>query len=368
MSGIAGIAGPSASVEELTHRGPDGQWSQQRPSYALGVCTAELGPDKGIGYVQDGELTVLFDGEVYNERPDGVSDVEVAAQLYRDHGRTFGAHLQGAFACAVWDSGEVVLTRDSVGIRPLYWGRDDGGGLVFSSELKAMVGLVSEVYELHPSTAFSSESEVQSYLPVHPPVSAPRSPVEGMQVLRELLFRATDRRLRDGAVGGMLLSGGLDSSIIAAIANELQPGLPAITVGIEGAPDLENAALMAEHLGVEHHVKIFGADEIRDLIPRAIYTLESFDEDCVSGAIANLVASETAHALTNCILSGEGGDELNGGYLLLKELPNDEARRKMMEKLIEVAYNTALQRLDRAMMGNSINYRTPFLDSEVTAF
>lgn len=152
------------------------------------------------------------------------------------------------------------------------------------------------------------------------------------------------------------------------MAHEIKPGLPTFTVGVEGAPDVANAAIMAKHIGEEHNIKIFGADEIRATVPKAVYALESFDEDCVSGAIVNLITSEWVAERTSCILSGEGGDELNGGYLLLKQLPDDEARRRTMLKLIEIAYNTALQRLDRAMLGNSLNYRTPFLDAEVIAF
>ncbi|MGD8237190.1 MAG: asparagine synthase-related protein [Armatimonadota bacterium] len=375
MSGIAGVIGENAStasvsvmLEALRHRGPDGQWTGEVNECALGACTSDLGPEKGTGHARDDTTVLVFDGEIYNERPEGTSDAQVALELYQQHGRLFAAHLHGAFACAVCDDGDLVLARDSVGIRPLYWGEDDEGSLHFASECKALARIVTTVQELSPATVFSLKAGVQSYLPVYPPVSMPGTVEEAKLELRRLLFGATERRLADGAVGGALLSGGLDSSIIAAIAHELKPDLKAFTVGIEGAADLENAACMADYLGIEHTVQLFGPQDIKQLVPTAVYALESFDEDCVSGAIANLVASELAFKETNCILSGEGGDELNGGYLLLKDLPNDEARRRTMDRLIDVAYNTALQRLDRAMMYNSINYRTPLLDTEVTAF
>jgi asparagine synthase (glutamine-hydrolysing) len=178
-----------------------------------------------------------------------------------------------------------------------------------------------------------------------------------------------ERRLEDGAVGACLLSGGLDSSIIAAAVKALGADMPLLTVGYQGgAPDVENAKLVAEHLGMKHEVLAFGKKEIEKLVSRAVNTMESFDEDCVSGTISNLFASELASRTTNCILSGEGGDELFGGYHLLKDVPTESGRLLMMRRLVDVAYNTAVQRLDRSMMGNSINYRTPFIDTEVMAF
>ncbi len=375
MSGIAGIIGSEASVETVSgmierirHRGPDGEWVHQLRGCALGACESKLGAKNRPAHARAGDVVLLFDGEIYNDREDGVSDAEVALREYLRAGTLFVRNLRGAFACAVWDGDDLILTRDPVGIRPLYFGSNGDSSVAFGSELKSLVGMVSRVQEIRPGTIVSMKNGVQDYLPNHPNVTVPSDAEAAAKALREHLIAATERRLADGAVGGMLLSGGLDSSIIAAIANEIKPGLPAFTVGVEGAPDLANAKTMAEYLGVEHVVKVFGTEEIRRLVPKAVPALESFDEDCVSGAIANMVASKLAGERTNCILSGEGGDELNGGYLLLKDLPDPESRRTAMQNLIDVAYNTALQRLDRAMMTNSMNYRTPFLDSEVTAF
>jgi asparagine synthase (glutamine-hydrolysing) len=198
----------------------------------------------------------------------------------------------------------------------------------------------------------------------------PSDPAVAAAKLRNLLVASVERRLADGAVGGMLLSGGLDSSVIVAIAHQFKPDIPAYTVGLKGgdAPDLENAALMAEHLGIELKQYLFSPEEISALVEEAVWKLESFDEDCISGALSNLHASALASEDTNCIFSGEGGDELFGGYHLLKELPTEYERLKMMHKLVDIAYNTAVQRLDRGMFGNSLNYRTPFIDTDVVAF
>jgi len=373
MAAIAGVLGPAppdlaeTMLQALHHRGPDTLRLLKDEAFQGGVRAAELSNARGDGFAQEGRLAVLLDGDIYNARAAGESDADVALALYKEHGRGFAACLEGVFACAVIEEGGLLLARDAVGVRPLYRGTTGDGGLCFASEMKALVGLSEDVAELPPATTYSSRTGLAGYLPRYPEIAISESFDEAAQALRGQLTRAVQRRLADGAVGACLLSGGLDSSIIAAVAHALGADVPLVTVGMEGAPDLENARIMAEHLGIEHHVLLYDAAQIRQAVPRALWMLESFDEDCVSGAISNLFASAKARELTGCILSGEGGDELFGGYLLLKDLPTDAERLGMMRRLIEIAYNTAVQRLDRAMMGNAIHYRTPFIDTEVIA-
>ena len=375
MAGVAGILGNGTEsrtvrrmLQAIEHRGPDTLRMHQAEQFCGGVRASELSAHRGDGFAQDDGITVLFDGDIYNARDNGESDAGVALKLYKQYGRTFASHLQGVFACGVCDGQGVLLARDAVGVRPMYWATTGGGDLYFASEAKALVGLVQDVAELPPATTYSSLTGLAGYLPHYPPVQMNETFANAAKTLRAALMRAVARRLEDGAVGACLLSGGLDSSIIAAAARELGADIPLVTVGMKGAPDVENARLMAKHLGMRHHVHLYNADQVFDSVPRAVWALESFDEDCVSGAISNLFASSKAREFTNCILSGEGGDEHFGGYHLLKDLPTEAERLQMMGRLIEIAYNTAVQRLDRAMMGNSINYRTPFIDTEVIAF
>ena len=374
MAGIAGVWGlhPQRAVTEsmlaaIQHRGSDTVRFHEDDRLCAGVRASTLSEARGDGFAEDGDLRVFFDGEVYNMRLKGKSDADVVLELYGKHGKMFPAYLEGVFACAIYNGTDVILARDSVGVRPLYWGRTNKGDLCFASELKSLVGVAAEVSELLPATTFSSVSGVAECLPRFPEVSVPASFDKAAGALRECVTRGVERRLDDGAVGACLLSGGLDSSIIACVVHELGTDMPLLTVGMEGAPDLDSAALVAEHLGMEHKVFLYAAEQIAEAVPNAVRMLESFDEDCVSSAISNLFASSFASRFTNCILSGEGGDELFGGYHLLKDLPNDTERLKMMQHLIKIAYNTAVQRLDRAMLGNSINYRTPFIDTDVMA-
>jgi len=374
MAAVAGTFGANGDrnlvermLQTIRHRGPDRRTLRVQGSLIAGVGAADLSPARGNGFAQRGGIIVLFDGEIYNDRPRGASDAEVALNLYRRHGRSFAAYLHGAFACAVCSGDELLLARDAVGVRPMYWGTTGGGGLCFASEIKALVNVAEDAADLPPATTFSSRSGLAGYLARYPEVTVPTRFKDAVGELREKLTRAVQRRLDDGAVGACLLSGGLDSSIITCVAHKLGARMPLVTVGMAGADDVENARIVAEHLGMEHHVRLYDRDEIAESVRRAVWILESFDEDCVSGAIANLFASGKAREFTNCVLSGEGGDELFGGYHLLKELPTEAQRLGMMHRLIAVAYNTALQRLDRAMMGNGITYRTPFIDTEVIA-
>lgn len=374
MAGIAGTFGANVQKEivkqmlnKIKHRGPDNMNVHQADGICGGVVASDLSQARGNGFAVDGNVAVLFDGEIYNERIAGTSDAQVVLELYKKHGSVFGGFLQGVFACAVYDGNDVILARDAVGVRPLYYGETTDGSICFASEMKALTGITEEPHELLPATTFSTGAGVAGCISRYPNVQIPPTAGEAVDKLRECLTGAIHRRMEDGAIGACLLSGGLDSSIIASVAHKVNPDLPMVTVGVQGSPDLKNAAIMAKYLDARHEIFIFDAQQIKDIIPKAVYTLESFDEDCVSGTIANLFASATAAKYTNCILSGEGGDELFGGYHLLKKLPTEARRLKMMEKLIAIAYNTAVQRLDRAMMGNSINYRTPFIDTEVIA-
>ncbi len=376
MAAIAGVIGTfeeggkklvSAMLKEMAHRGKDKVNYETRESGIMGVASAELSPERGEGIARHGNVALVLDGELYNSRAEGMSDAEFALQQYRRYGRGFARYLEGAFACAVLDAGELLLVRDSVGVRPLYYGRDDRGSFCFASEMKALTGLVEDVFELLPGTVCSNKSGVGAFLHEYPEVNIGREFEVVRRQVRDNLVKAVEKRLADGAVGACLLSGGLDSSIIASIAHQLGFQMPLLTVGMEGAADVENAKIMADYLGMEHHICTFGKDDILAMAPRAVKALESFDEDCVSGTITNLIASEFASRWTNCILSGEGGDELFGGYHLLKDVEGEGQQLRMMEKLVAISYNTALQRLDRSMMAAGIHYRTPFLDDSVVA-
>ncbi len=177
--------------------------------------------------------------------------------------------------------------------------------------------------------------------------------------------------MADKAVKAVSLSGGLDSSIIASIAKTIDPAIKLFSTTIKRYPskDIGFAKEMAAYLGLEHEIYEITDEDISSFLSDAVWYMETFDEDCISGAIANYFTSKMIAKHTNCIVCGEGADELFGGYFKeLKAVPSVEEKERIAKKLVQIAYNSALRRLDRGWMANSVNYRTPFLDPEVVAF
>ena len=358
----------------MRHRGPDHSIvrSLNGAQGAMGANEMTLTPQTTYCTALEKQPYILFDGELFNERPDNISDLELFRQYYEKYGRDCFSHLDGTFSCAVVEKdNEVILARDHVGARPLFFGSNNGN-FYFSSELKGLIDhLPFEVQELAPGRIYSSREGDKPFEAFAPEVPEIGDLKETAAVLRDLLIKAVEKRMP--GVGGVSMSGGLDSSIVAAIAKEFNPDLKLFTGSIEKAPgpDLENAKLMAEYLGLEHHIYLISDSDISDFISQAIWYLESFDEDCISGILSNYYVSKMVREYTNRILVGEGADELFGGYRMVLKSPkvtSNEHREQLAQRLLDISYNTALRRLDRGWMANGVNYQTPFLDSHVVAF
>lgn len=376
MSGIAGAFGQNADrnlvqkmLGKITHRGPDDRHVLDGPSFAIGCCEVKSGKKRTRAHAGGTERALVFDGLVFNDPHSDKSDADVLWDLLDRHNKDALGRVDGTFAIAVADGRELTLARDHVGAKPILYGSKEGT-TYFASEVKALQGLVDEVTELPAGKYLSTSTGLHDFPMFTPEIPSFETPEEAQVVLRELLFKATEDRMHDGAVGGSGMSGGLDSSVIAAIAYTIEPGIPLFTVGLKGSEDIANARLMAEHLGASdrHHVWVITEEDIEQAVRDAVYYLESFEEDCISGTIANMLTSRLASRHTNCCLSGEGSDELFGGYHLLKQIADLNKRKTSMDRLVAIAYNTALRRLDRGWLAHSVNYRTPFLDSRVIAF
>ena len=384
MAGIAGIQGADDGrledmLERIKHRGQHETWIQQVGEVDLGCCELNAGGESKAGSHRtfDGERAIVLDGRIYNLEKSNLTDAEILLKFYDEFGSQFAKRLDGDFACAIADGGKLILARDTAGVRPLYYGhvsrspeRSDGDGkLCFASEAKGLLGVANDVKEFPPGYVYSSELGFQKYAPQAVGTPDFKSPEQAKKVLVQLLEEAVEKRMKDNAVGGIFLSGGLDSSIIACIAKEIKPDIEAFTVSLEDGQDLPLARDVTHWLGMKHHVYIFTESEISEILPRAIYHMESFEEGCVHGALANFLASRFASQYTNCVLTGEGADEFLGGYDgQFKQAKNQEEVAGVVDELINIAHNTALQRLDRLVAAYSIEPRTPFLDSKVVDF
>jgi len=362
-------------LKNMVHRGPDNSVvrSLRDDRGALGANEINIPDGKTFSSSLDEPPYILFTGGIYNDRPEGQNDVQLIREYYEKYEKDAFSRLDGIFSCAIVEKNdEVILVRDHVGSVPLFYGWDNST-FFFSTEMKGLKDHVQfNIEELPPGHIYSSKKglkEFEAFTPDTPDL--PETVEEAAKIVREQLIQAV--KVRMPGVGGVSLSGGLDSSIIAVIAKEFNPNLNLFTGTVKSAPgpDLENAKLMADFLGLEHHIYKITDSEIVDFIPESIWYLESFDEDCISGILSNYYVSKLVKEYTDCVMVGEGADELYGGYRMVLKSPNvksPEQRERLAKKLLEISYNTALRRLDRGWMANAVDYRTPFLDKRVVDF
>lgn len=386
MCGIAGIWGSENApiVNEmnnrLSHRGPDAEGLYRCPhGYGtlghrrLSIMDPE-GGDQPL-YNEDQSLAIVANGEIYNFptlrqqlaaehilRTD--NDSEAILHLYEDHQQDVVNHLDGMFAFAIADGENLFAARDPIGIKPLYYGQKEGV-FYFASELKAFPKQMEAVNEFPPGTWYHSDDGFVSFyeIPDHKPLEMPLD--FQLSALRATLEESVTKRLMSDVPLGTFLSGGLDSSITAAIARQHIDELHSFSVGIEGSPDLEAARVVAQHLDTVHHEYIFTPEEVMAILPDVIYHLESFDQDLVRSAIPCYFASRLASEKVKVILTGEGADELFAGYTYYKGIRDGQTLHRELRRSVASLHNINLQRVDRLTMAHGLEGRVPFLDLEM---
>lgn len=386
MCGIAAIQGRSdetelsGMLETMRHRGPDDRGTFCRPEACLGQVRLSI-IDLLTGHQplvdQEAEQAIAYNGEVYNfqslrerlapHHPFFTrTDTEVILRLYQERGASCVEELDGMFAFVLYDRGSLIVARDRLGIKPLYFGRDQSGSLVIASELKGLRHC-HDIREFPPGHVYDSRSGLRPYYAIPRRTPVPQSPEAAAQVLRSVLQEAVRKRLVADVPVGVFLSGGLDSSIIAAVMRGFIPELHSFAVGMEGAPDLAAAREVALHLGTHHHEYIYSAQEMLELLSPVIYHLESFDMPLVRSAIPGYLVSRLASQHVKVILTGEGSDELFSGYHHLKAIDDPAELSDELHAITSRLHNTNLQRTDRMSMAHSIEARVPFLDPSVIA-
>jgi asparagine synthase (glutamine-hydrolysing) len=384
MCGIVGLWGTTEEqtvrcmMETLRHRGPDACGVHVTEHGVLGHQRLSImdpeGGDQPI-YNERGDAAIVANGEIYNfPKLRGIleahhdlstaNDSESALHLYEDVAERAAQHLDGMFAFAIADGETLYLARDPIGIKPLYVGRR-GTGLLFGSELKALDGLAQDVREFPAGTWYHSQLGFNRFydVPDHSPEVL--SVEEHSRRIRETLERSVVKRLMSDVPVGAFLSGGLDSSIIAALAKRHLGKLHTFSVGIEGSRDLEAARLVADHLGTIHHEYVFTEREVQDSLPEVIYCLESYDQDLVRSAIPCYFTSRLAAKHVKVILTGEGADELFAGYTYYRGIKDPTGLHRELRRSVCSLHNVNLQRVDRLTMAHSLEGRVPFLDTEL---
>ena len=351
-------------------------------------------------YSPDGKLVLAVNGEIYNHQEirsryagrydfQTGSDCEVILALYRDKGIDFLEELNGIFAFVLYDveHDRFLIARDPIGVIPLYIGHDADGTVYVASELKALEGQCEQYEPFLPGHyAYSVLNNddgypkmVRYYRRDWMDFAAVKDNPSSVAALRQSLEAAVKRQLMSDVPYGVLLSGGLDSSIISAIAEKYAemrieddsrtkaywPRLHSFAVGLKGAPDLAKARLVADHIGTVHHEINYTIQEGLDAIRDVIYFIETYDVTTVRASTPMYLLARVIKSMgIKMVLSGEGADEIFGGYLYFHKAPSAQAfHEETVRKLAKLHLYDCL-RANKSLSAWGVEGRVPFLDKE----
>jgi len=383
--------------KKVRHRGPDwsGNYSNDKIIFAherLAIVDPKSG--KQPLYSVDGKLILAANGEIYNHkelRPlvSGYnflteSDCEIILALYRKKGIDFLDDLNGIFAFALYDeeNNSYFIARDHIGIIPLYMGWDKSGNFYVASELKALEGVCSSIQEFLPGHYIYSKEGTELkkwYKREWTEFKNVESNESDILKLHDGLEKAVHRQLMSDVPYGVLLSGGLDSSIISAVTKKYSakrvesddtqqawyPQLHSFAIGLKGSPDLAAAQKVADHIGSVHHEINFTIQEGLDAISDVIYHLETYDITTIRASTPMYLLARVIKSMgIKMVLSGEGADEIFGGYLYFHKAPDPQAfHEETIRKLGKLHLYDCL-RANKSLAAWGIEGRVPFLDKE----
>ena len=383
--------------KKLRHRGPDWSGIYQHDNVIFShERLAIVDPTSGKQplFTRDNKVALAVNGEIYNhqelrsEFPDydflTQSDCEVILALYRRDGKNFLEKLNGIFAFALYDeeNDAYLIGRDHMGIVPLYMGWDKNGSFYVASELKSLEGVCNKIEEFLPGHFLYSKDGQQLqqwYKRDWTEFDNVKDNETDIAAIRKGLEEAVHRQLMSDVPYGVLLSGGLDSSIIAAVTAKYArqriesgdtqeawyPRLHSFAVGLEGSPDLAAARKAADHIGSVHHEIKYTVQEGLDAIKDVIYHLETYDVTTIRASTPMYLLARVIKSMgIKMVLSGEGSDELFGGYLYFHKAPSAQAfHEETVRKLGKLHLYDCL-RANKSLMAWGIEGRVPFLDKE----
>jgi len=384
-------------AKKIRHRGPDwsGIYSDEKVVMAherLAIVDPASG--KQPLFSKDQKLILAANGEIYNHRElrnelkgkydfQTQSDCEVILALYQEKGFDFIDDMNGIFGFAIYDveKDEYFIARDHMGIIPLYIGWDENGTFYVASELKALEGYCTTI-ELFPPGHYMSSRDgkfVQWYKREWRDYDAVKDNATEIAEVRQALEDAVHRQLMSDVPYGVLLSGGLDSSVTSAIAKKYSerrieandkeqawwPQLHSFSVGLEGSPDLAAAKIVADHIGTVHHEIKFTIQEGLDAIRDVIYNLETYDVTTIRASTPMYLMARVIKSMgIKMVLSGEGADELFGGYLYFHKAPNAKAFHEETVRKLDKLHMYDCLRANKSLAAWGIEGRVPFLDKE----
>ncbi len=408
MCGIVGIFKIKSQSEELRnkalrmaqkirHRGPD--WSGIYTGGSAILAHERLSivdPQSGGQplYSPNRKQILAVNGEIYNHREIRTryagryefrtgSDCEVILALYQDKGIHFLEELNGIFAFALYDEerDEFLIARDPIGVIPLYIGHDADGTIYVASELKALEGFCDEYEPFLPGHYFySKEGKMkQWYTRDWTDYEAVKNNPASVTDLHDVLEEAVHRQLMSDVPYGVLLSGGLDSSVISAIAKKYAakrietdgasdawwPQLHSFAIGLKGAPDLIKAREVAEYIGTVHHEINYTIQEGLDALRDVIYFIETYDVTTVRASTPMYLLGRVIKSMgIKMVLSGEGADEIFGGYLYFHKAPDARAFHDETVRKLSKLYLYDCLRANKSLSAWGVEGRVPFLDKE----
>lgn len=386
-----------AMARKIRHRGPD--WSGIYCGGSAILAHERLSivdPESGGQplYSPDKKVVLAVNGEIYNHRDirkqyagkyefQTGSDCEVILALYRDHGINFLEELNGIFAFVLYDSekDEFLIARDPIGVIPLYIGYDSDGKVYCASELKALEGFCERYEPFLPGHYYSSKEGkmVRWYKRDWTGYEAVADAPASVSALREGLEKAVRGQLMSDVPYGVLLSGGLDSSVISAIAKRYAarrvetdgqmaawwPQLHSFAIGLEGAPDLAKAREVADFIGTVHHEIHYTIQEGLDALRDVIYYIETYDVTTVRASTPMYLLARVIKSMgIKMVLSGEGADEIFGGYLYFHKAPDARAFHEETVRKLSKLYLYDCLRANKALAAWGVEGRVPFLDKE----
>lgn len=381
----------------IRHRGPD--WSgiyQGKTAILAHERLSIVDPASGGQPLvsPDGKVVLCVNGEIYNHRElreqlkaeyefQTGSDCEVILALYQKKGIHFLEDLSGIFAFALYDEEKDVylIARDPIGVIPLYIGFDNQGHLMISSELKGLEGFAVQYQPFLPGHYFYSEDRewVRWYKRDWTTYENVKDHPASLDALQASLWQAVQRQLMSDVPYGVLLSGGLDSSVISAIAKKYAtkrietngqadawwPQLHSFAIGLKGAPDLAAARKVADAIGTIHHEIHYTIQEGLDALRDVIYHIETYDVTTVRASTPMYLLARVIRSMgIKMVLSGEGADEVFGGYLYFHKAPDAKAfHEETLRKLSKLHLYDCL-RANKSLCAWGVEGRVPFLDKE----